>query len=101
MVVVVEVVLVVVIAVTVMMVVVIVVVNCGREDGGGNVVSVYNQRSRHNQYAITEALTVTQFPAFTLCLFFPLARSPLLFMALPISSCQFLLGHPVRSAKSL
>jgi preprotein translocase subunit SecG len=88
-------VLVAVISVTVMMLVVIVVVNCGREDGGGDVFSVYNQRSRHNQYAITEAVTVTQFPAFTLCLFFPLARSPLIFMALPISSCQFLLGHPL------
>jgi len=49
-VVVVEVLLVVVISVKVMMVVVILVVNCGREDGGGDVVSVYNQRSLHNQY---------------------------------------------------
>jgi hypothetical protein len=76
--VVVEVVLVVVISVKVMMVVVIVVVNCGIEDGGGDVVSVYNQRSSHNQYATTE--TARQFPAFTVCLFFPLARSPLIFM---------------------
>jgi len=94
-VVVVEVVLVVVISVKVIIVVVIVVVNCGKEDGGGDDVSVYNQRSRHNQYAITEFVTVRQFPAFTVCLLFPLARSPLFFMALPISSCQFLLGHPV------
>lgn len=95
-VVVVEVLLVVVISVKVMMVIVIVVVNCGREDGGGDVVSVYNhQGSRHNQNAITEALTVTQFSAFTLCLFFLLARSLLIFMTLPVSSCQFLLGHPV------
>jgi hypothetical protein len=48
-VVVVEVMLVVVISVRVMMAVVTVVVNCGREDGGGDVVSVYNQRSHHNQ----------------------------------------------------
>lgn len=94
-VVVVEVLLVVVISVKVMMVVVIVIINCSREDGGGDVVSVYNQRSSHNQYAITEALTVTLFSDFTLCLFFPLARSPLIVMALPVSPCQFLLGHPV------
>jgi hypothetical protein len=84
-----------VVLVKVMIVVVIAVVNCGRKDGGGDVVSVYNHRSRHNQYAITEAVTVRQFPAFTYCLFFPLARSPLIFITLPISSCQFLLGHPV------
>jgi hypothetical protein len=94
-VVVVEVVLVVEIFVKVMVVVVIVVVNCGREDGGGDLVSVYNQRSRHNQYAITKAVTVRHFPAFIVCLFFPLARSPLIFMTLHISSCQFLLGQPV------
>jgi hypothetical protein len=58
----------VIICVKVMMVVVIAVVNFGRKDGGGDVVSVYNQRSRHNQYAITEAVTVRQFPGFTLCL---------------------------------
>jgi len=93
-VVVVAVVLVVVISVKVMMVVVIVVVNCSRKDGAGDV-SVYNQRSHHNQYAITEAVTVRQFPVFTVCLFFPLARIPLIFIALPTSPCQFLLGHPV------
>jgi hypothetical protein len=80
---------VVVISVKVMMVVVIVVVNCGKEDSGGDVVSVYNQRSRHNQYAITEVVTIRQFPAFTFCLFFPLARSPLIFMALTISFASF------------
>jgi hypothetical protein len=88
-----EVVLVEVVAVKLM--VILGVVNCGREDGSGDSADVRHQRSRHNQYAITEAMTICQFPVFTVCLFFPLALSSFLLVAMPISSCQFLLGHPV------
>jgi hypothetical protein len=79
---------------------VVIVVNFGREDGVSGGVNIHHQRSRHNHYAITEVVTARYFPVFTVCLYFPLARSSLILMAFPIFSCQFLLVYPVWPVKS-
>jgi hypothetical protein len=80
------------VALVVVLVVVIVNFSDG-ESGCGNCVSVHHQHRHHYHYAMIEAVTFCQFPVFSnVCLFCPLARSSLIPMALPISSCQFILG---------